>query len=119
MTDKDFNKKWNTRKIIEETIRTFPSHLQPTPETKERLLILEINQENLMNELKQLNIENKDQHKGIMDIVIRLEEKLDKALEKKANKWVEKAITGFVVLVLSGMASYIGMIIYKSIIYLN
>jgi hypothetical protein len=80
---------------------------------------LEINQSNLMKQLETMNAENKADHKDIMDVIIRLEEKLDKALDRKANKWVEKAIISFVVLVLTGLSSYLGALIWQTIIHVN
>lgn len=49
---------------------------------KERILVLEANQKNIMEKID-----------SIIERFDRFEEKLDCALEKKANKWVENAIS--------------------------
>ena len=86
---------------------------------QERLLALELNQKNIMEELQRFNQENKDQHNEILGLVKEMGSKLDLALDKKANKWVEKVIIGVVVFVLTGCATYLGALIVQAMLYLN
>ena len=56
---------------------------------------------------------------AIEKMVSSFDEKLDRALEKKANKWVEKFVAGFIIMILSGLFGYIGTLIYKTIIHIG
>jgi molecular chaperone GrpE (heat shock protein) len=82
MNEKDLVKKWNNRKLIEETISSMSEHNNPNPETRERLAKLETNHCNIMEKLDE-----------IVERFNNFENKLDKALEKKADVWVEKAVS--------------------------
>lgn len=75
-TEEEFNKKWEP--IYKERI----NHEEPSPETRERLKALEINQENIMDYLK----ENKEEHKELFGLVRGMDTKLDDALKSKADK---------------------------------
>lgn len=57
-------------------------HDKSAPETRERLTALETNEKNVMQELQDIKQMIKD-----------LDSKLDCALEKKADRWVEKVLT--------------------------
>lgn len=84
-----------------------------------KLTTLEINQKNLMEQLENMNLANKEQHTLITKSLEKLETKLDRALETKAGVWVEKAIIGAIVFILTGLASYVGILIYNGIIHLG
>ena len=84
-----------------------------------KIATLELNQKNIMEELQRFNLENKEQHSEILSFIVRLEEKLDIALEKKANKWMEKAMVGTVVFVLTGFASYLGVLIVQTMLHVK
>ena len=66
---------------------------------------------------KQINMG--DAISRIESMVVAFDTKLDKALEGKANKWVEKAVSGFVILLLTGFATYLGTLIYKATIHIQ
>ena len=69
-----------------------------------RIAVLETNQNNIMEKLD-----------SIVARFDKFEEKLDKALEKKADKWVEKVLTWLGLVVGSGILAYLGSIIIKAI----
>ena len=56
---------------------------------------------------------------NIEKMVVAFDAKLDKALEKKADKWVEKFLVGFVIFILTGLCSWIGTLIYKATIHIG
>ena len=89
MNEQTLNKKWDIHKVVTEAIQS--AHIEPSPETRERLTSLEVNQQNFMDKLQEFQNDNKEAHNAIMTVVSKLDEKLDKALEKKANKWTETA----------------------------
>ncbi len=117
MNEEKFNEKWNIHNMIQEAIHT--AHTSPSAETRERLAVLEVNQDNMMEKLNEYQETNLSSHNSILEAVKSLESKLDSALSQKANKWVEKALIGFVIFVLTGLASYVGKLIYMSIIHLE
>ena len=84
-----------------------------------KIATLELNQKNIMEEIQRSNADNKEQHNEILAFIVRLDEKLDVALEKKANKWVERAIVGTVVFVLTGFASYLGVLIVQTMLHME
>ena len=81
-----------------------------------KIALLEQNQKTIMEQFKTYSKENEEQHTKISETVLRMEEKLDYALDKKAGKWVEKAIIGFIIFILTGLGGYLGTIIYKLIL---
>ena len=85
----------------------------------ERMIALEITQKNLMDQLIQFNNDNKEQHSQIFQVLKGLEDKLDLALEKKANKWVEKVIIGAIAFLLTGIFGYLGTLIIKTVLHLG
>lgn len=106
-TNEEFDKKWNP--IYKEKINL--AHDSPSPETRERLTALEINQQNIMEKLIEFQEDNKEQHNKIVDSLNKLEQKLDSAIEKKADKtevdrirgiiqWVSYTIIGGVIVAL-------------------
>lgn len=80
-----------------------------------RIALLENNHQALMDLFKSYSEENTHQHQSILEALEKLETKLDNALEKKAGKWVEKVIWGTVIFFLSGLFSYLGMVVIKFI----
>ena len=56
-------------------------HLKPSPETRERLKALEVNNKNIMDEIRE-----------IKDLIKELKFDLKQALNTKANKWTEKVL---------------------------
>jgi chromosome segregation ATPase len=79
-------------------------HEQPSPETRERLVKLETNQFNLMEEIQ-----------DIKAMIKELGVKLDCALDKKADKWVQTAMTWFMYAVALGIIGTVGTLILKGI----
>lgn len=61
-----------------------PNNIQYNNE--ERLSILETNQQNFMDKLESSIQENKEAHKSLIEMIKGIENKLDNALEKKADK---------------------------------
>ena len=57
-----------------------------------KIAILETNITNIMEKLEEFQLDNKEQHTAIMEAVNKLESKLDYAIGKKADKWVEKIL---------------------------
>ena len=91
-----------------------------------RIALLEQNHITIMEQFKQSQLENKDEHQTILksqtdfhretrETLDDMMRKLDIALEKKAGKWVEKVIWGTVIFFLSGLFSYLGVIVIKVI----
>jgi hypothetical protein len=72
MNDKLQNK-WEIKNMIEESLKN--AHTQPSTETKERLIVLETNQDNFMKEIQE-----------IKEMIKVLGEKFDCAIDKKADK---------------------------------
>lgn len=60
-------------------------HIYPSPETRERLTKLEVNQTNYMEQ-------NTKEHKEIKVLIMEIKKDLKDAINTKANKWVEDAI---------------------------
>ncbi len=56
-----------------------------------------------------------DFHEETKETLKYMMDKLDKALEKKAGKWVEKVIYGAAIFVITGLFSYLGTVIIKVI----
>ena len=72
-----------------------------------RIAVLETNQNNIMEKLD-----------SIVDRFNKFEEKLDKALEKKADKdtqWAEPVLKSLGIFLASGILAYIGSILIKTI----
>lgn len=113
LNESQLNKKWNMHKVIQEAVLT--AHLEPSPETKERLAILETNQKNMMDKLIESIKDNKESHEGIINMIVGIEAKLDKALEGKANKWVERVLTWLGISIGGGLISYLGYLLIKLI----
>jgi len=60
-------------------------HISPSPETRERLVKVETNQKNYMEQ-------NTKEHKEIKELILGIKNDVKDALDNKANKWVEDAI---------------------------
>jgi hypothetical protein len=58
-----------------------------------RLSLQELTSKTIMDKLDEFQIDNKEQHQAITRALENFELKLDKALEGKANVWVEKAFS--------------------------
>lgn len=86
MNEKDLVKKWNNRKLIEETISSMGEHNNPSPETREQLAILKTNYNYLMEKVDEIKEENYKQHEELKDAIVKIDEKLDSALVNKADK---------------------------------
>jgi len=95
---------WDIKADIQEALK----HTEPSPQTRERLAKLETNQLNLMQEINE-----------IKQMISELGNKLDCALDKKADKWVQTAFTWFMYAVGAGMIGTVGTLIIKGIIYFN
>ena len=108
MSDEEFNEKWDTRKIAEETFKSMYSHSEPSPETRERLVYLETNQTNLMEKLEGVEKKVDDGFKEIKDL-------LKEAMAQKANKWVEKVFIWFLITIATGLLAYLGTLLLKLI----
>ena len=61
-------------------------------EQREKIITLQVNQKNLMQKLEENQITNEKAHKDILCSIEKMSDKLDRALEKKANKWVETSM---------------------------
>jgi len=120
--ESEFDTKW--REIYKERVRH--SHDSPAPETRERLAILETNQNNIMEKLEEFQINNKEEHQDIVKSLAEfhtktnlsmkeITDKLDKALEKKAGIWVEKVLLWFGAIAGAGILAYLGSLIIKVI----
>lgn len=101
------------------------SHNEPSPETRERLKALEILQQTFMDKLEQSIQDNKEahseiikeaeiKHKSLLEMMLKIEEKLDTALEKKAGIWTEKVLIGFGVIVATGLLGWLGSLIIET-----
>ena len=64
-----------------------------TDSAEVKLALLENNQKIIMEQFRQFDENNTKAHEQMLDIFTKLEEKIDKALEKKADVWVEKAVS--------------------------
>lgn len=126
--EKEFNKKWKLHKVVQEAVQT--SHFEPSSETRERLVFLETNQKNLMDKLEENQILNEKSHEHILQsmkefhdstnyAISQITEKLDKALEKKADKWVQVLIVWLGYTIGTGLLAVLGGLIIKSIIHFN
>ena len=109
----ELDKKWDIHKIISEAVQS--SHLQSAPETRERLLALELSQKNFMDKFEEFKEDNQEGHQSIIDAVNKLELKLDGALDKKANRWVEKLIIWIGIIIGTGLIGYFGNLLLKLI----
>ena len=67
-----------------------------------KIAVLENNQKTMSKEITE-----------IKDIVLKFDEKLDKALEKKANKWTESVIVWFIATVAAATLTFIIKYIIK------
>jgi hypothetical protein len=110
---KKFNDKWKLHKVVQAAVSA--AHVNPSPETRERLTILETNHKNVMEKLEEFQKTNIEAHQNIIQGLTNLEAKIDGALEKKAGVWVEKVIWGVVVFLMTGVFGYIGSVIIRSI----
>lgn len=77
-----FDKKWDKRYME----HVASSHSTPSPETKVKLAILETNNKNIMDILKQSIQDNKEAHESLVESIKSIETKLDNALISKADK---------------------------------
>lgn len=73
MTENEYNKNWNTKEIVEETMKHY--HNEPSPETRERLSTLETTQEFMVKEISE-----------IKEIVKEIKTTLTDVMECKASK---------------------------------
>jgi hypothetical protein len=110
---KKLNAKWDLHKVVQNAVNA--AHINPSPETRERLTILETNNKNIMDKMEEFQIQNKESHQQIIEAVNKLESKLDCAIEKKAGKWVEKVIWGVIIFLMTGVFGYIGSVIIRTI----
>jgi len=130
--EEKLNKKWTDRKLIEETIKSMNLHNEPAEETKLRLQALELNQKNIMEKLEEHQKTNEKSHETIMASMKEfhlttnqslkdMTEKLDKALEKKADKEVVNKIILILFwlggLIGAGLLTYIGSLIIKATVH--
>lgn len=60
---------------------------------RERILLLETNHQQMMDNLEELKTKQKENHAEIKDIIITLREEVKDAMAKKSDIWVEKAVT--------------------------
>lgn len=125
-TNEEFDKKWNP--IYNKRVKD--SHDMPSPETRERLVFLETNQKNLMDKLEENQILNEKSHEHILQsmkefhdstnyAIEQITKKLDVALEKKADKWVQVLIVWLGYTIGTGLLAVLGGLIIKSIIHFN
>lgn len=84
--EQKLNDKWENRKLIEETVKSMNLHTEPAPETREKLAILFTNQANLMEKLQESIDSNKEEHQGLRELIKEINNKLDSAINKKADK---------------------------------
>lgn len=78
-------------------------------ETQEiEIALLKQNQQTIMEKLVEFQESNREQHEDIRALLKSMEDKLDRALEKKANKWVE---TGFIWGLSCGGVVFIGLLV--------
>lgn len=87
--------------------------------TQTRIALLEQNHKTLMDLFKTYSEENAKQHENILQSLIAMQDKLDKALEKKADKWVEGILKWLGIFIGSGVLAYIGSLIIKAITHLQ
>lgn len=111
--EKELNEKWNIHKIVQEAVKS--SHSQSAPETRERLLALELTSKNFMDSFEEFKINNEKGHQSIIEAVEKLEHKLESALEEKANIWVETLIKWIGGIIGLGLLGYFGTLIIKLI----
>jgi hypothetical protein len=94
-------------------------HNEPSPKTLEVLATLTANYKNMDEKIEQNRIDNKDEHKEIKDLMIDgfkdLKEQLDIALDKKADKYIEKVMWWFLAIIGSGLITYVGSLLIKVI----
>lgn len=102
--EEEFDKKWN--KVYFERVNE--GHQEPSPETRERLAKLETNHTNLMEKIEE-----------ILTRFDKFEDKLDKALDKKANIWVEKVLIWLGVFIGAGILGYLGTLIISTMNHLQ
>ena len=69
---------------------------------------------NISNHIKSIK-DNKEQHLEIKELVMAMDEKITKALDKKAGKWVESIIIWFGSIIGVGLIGYLGALIVKLI----
>jgi hypothetical protein len=125
----EFNKKWDMHKTIQEAVSK--AHIEPSPETRERLVALEVNNKNIMEQLEKNQIDNEKSHASIMQslkefhdstnlAIGQITDKLDKALEKKADietQWAESFLKWAGAIIGTGLLAVVGGLIIKAIIY--
>ena len=125
--EQELNAKWNIHKVVQEAINS--SHPEPAPETRERLAKLETNQQNFMDKLEENQIANEKAHERLMSSITEfhavtnnslkgMEEKLDRALDKKANIWVEKVLIWLGAVIGVGLIGYLGTLLVRVIEHL-
>ena len=73
-----------------------------------KIALLEQNHLQMMEKLNEYQQENRDQHKEIKEII-------EKALNKKANIWVEKVLIYLGTAIGLGLIGYLGKLIIKVI----
>lgn len=80
MTEHEYKENWNTRKIIDETLKSF--HNEPSPKTLSELTDLKVVQGKLTKTQEFMTQEISE----IKDLVKGLDLKLDNAIKDKADK---------------------------------
>mgnify|MGYP001157809878 CR=1 FL=1 len=88
-------------------------------DTQTRIALLEQNHITLMEKLIEFQKDNKEQHENIIKNLNEMQIKLDKALLKKANKWVETYAIVFLVFIGTGLLGYLGSLLVKAVIHLQ
>lgn len=83
MTEEEFDKKYN--KIYKK--KTNSLHSEPSPETRERLSVLENNHQTMMDKLTELKEDNKEEHKALSVTIIEIKTLLDKLPELMTDKF--------------------------------
>lgn len=100
----ELNEKWDIHKVVDAAVRGALHYEESSKQSAIAIATLTANQENIMEKLEEL-VKRFDS----------FEEKLDKALEKKANVWVEKFMVWAGIIIGAGILGYLGSLIIKVI----
>jgi hypothetical protein len=109
------SKKFTSNDIDKAFQAGIKTHSIPSPETKERLIKMETNYNNMVDKMEEIKVDNNREHKEIKEMICEVSNKIERALETKANKWVEGVMIWMGITIGTGFVGLLGWLIVEAI----
>lgn len=124
--EQELNEKWDIHKVVDEAVRGALNYGESSRASAIAIAQLETNYINMDKKLDDNQILNEKAHEAIMtsmkefhlstnSSLKEMNDKLDKALEKKADVWVERFMIWAGIIIGGGILGYVGSLLIKVI----